>query len=226
MFFSRATCRFLLAVFILSTPLVFLAPLPASAVDLMLGWTRSDVGLDGNDEGMTVSVANYLPMGQSGSFDMGIELAYVQRSGSQPAFFNSSTLGIVKDERQLTLHVIQPAVTLGYSLSSGNWKWRAYAGGAIGLKLNESWDLPEGDWLDKDPYGYEDIDFLVMAGLSAKMGWMLFDLRYCAGLTEQLILRTDLDYPTTKADDLLPGVHDPEAGARVSNFHLGVGIEF
>jgi hypothetical protein len=112
-------------------------------------------------------------------------------------------------------------------MSTGNWQWRLYAGGALGLKVSESWTLPEGDWVDPDPYGYEDIDYLALVGLGVKMGRWVLDARYCAGLTEQLILRNELDNQDTKAyEELLPGVADPENGASLSNFQLSVGIGF
>jgi hypothetical protein len=213
--------------FVLCLVLISLVPASASAVDLMVGWTRSDIGLDGNDEGISAVVSHYLPMGDSGSFTMGLEVAYVQRAGSQPELFTSNIAPMTSGERQVTLHILQPGVTLGYTLATGSWDWRVYAGAALGLKLDETQELPEGDWIDLEPYGYEDIDYLAMVGLTARMGRLVLDFRYNAGLTDQLILRNELNYPLDKAgEDNFPGVDDPVTGAKLSNIQLGVGFGF
>ncbi len=225
MYFAHSAKRPAVRALIWALALVAIVPVSATAMDLMLGWTRSDVGLDGQGEGISLSAAHYMPMGTDGSFDLGLELAYVQRAGSQPGYFSSETLGFYLDEGKVRLHVLQPGLNLGYSKTLGSWIWRIYAGGAVGLKLDESWELPEGDW--QDPYGYDDLDFLGIVGLTVIVGPMLLDLRYCAGLTEQLILRNELDTFTAKADvDPLPGVMDPEDGSKLSNFQLGVGFRF
>ncbi len=188
MYLKQFCERFGLLVAVLVLVVIGMAPSSATAIDLMVGLTNSDVGLNEQDNGLAVSAVHYLPMGSSDSFEVGLELVYLQRAGSQPGFFSHEILGVYRDEGKVRLHVLQPGITLGYSLHSGQWGMRLYAGGALGLKVSEAWDLPEGDW--GDPYTYENMDYVGIVGLSTSFGQIVLDVRYCAGLTEQLILTT------------------------------------
>ena len=86
-----------------STPV----PATAAAVEAYGGWTRSDVGLHAEGEGIYLGVGNDVPM-TSPVLDFSYSLEYVQKKGSQPTAFADPIGGPeIYEDSKVTLHYLQ-----------------------------------------------------------------------------------------------------------------------
>ncbi len=205
---------------------LLLAASPAAAESwwLQAGWTHSDVGLTSEDDGFLAGIQGLRSLG-AGPLELGYSLSYVQEVGSQVMLFSDATEGNRLGRAEVTLHVLEPAVTLGLAATTGAVRIRLYGGGAVGLKLSEQWDQPAGA-ADRE-YSYENLDLAAVAGLDLRSGPWLVGVRYSAGLLDQLLVEGVV--PAAKsgqADDPLDGSSLPGPGQNISSWRLGVGYRF
>ncbi|MFO7609475.1 MAG: hypothetical protein R6X35_09810 [Candidatus Krumholzibacteriia bacterium] len=199
-----------------------LAPGAAVATELQAGWTRADLGLDQDGDGFMVGVGGVRPLG-AGPFDLAFGGEYVRKRGVQPLMVASPELGLVRADAEVTLHCLQATGSLGASLPVGGLRLRPYAGAAIAIKLDETWDRVEGP-TGRD-YGYDDLDLVLHLGLQVRFAGRFFvDGRYSQGLLEQVVERDGEGF--TKAIDPLTGAELPEAGDTVSWVMVGAGVSF
>lgn len=209
--------------FLISCLLLLLAS-PAAAWYVSAGGSESDVGLDEKRSGFFVGVGERWPRPDS-HFDVAAELAYVQRAGSQPLIFTDGVLPAFRDDAEVRLHMLRPALFGGVTIPAGRVEPRLYTGFSVAVKLAESWTKPEGE--TNRVYGYEDIDAEMHLGVSVGVGRLFLDFRYNHGLLDQLVDR-DFDNAGswTKAGDDLAGVKTPEGGDNVSSWQVGAGFGF
>ena len=205
--------------------LVLVTPLPATALNLGAGWTRSDVGLHNDGDGIYLSVGNSVPLHDS-IFDLIYALDYVQKKGSQPTPFSDPVAGFAVEDAEVTLHVLEPAVFVGASVPNLSFVPRVYVGGSIGLKVKESWSDFPGE--PNQNYGYKETDVIVHVGASLAVGPVLLDVRWSKSAVGQL-LRDDQNLPlwnANKADDPLAAIDAPEEGFKTEVLRVGVGYSF
>ncbi len=205
--------------------IAMLVPQSAAALTLGAGWTRSDVGLHDDGEGIYLSVGDQVSLHQS-VFDLSYALEYVQKKGSQPTPFSDPITGFATDDAEVTLHVLEPAIFVGATAPGVPLLPRIYAGGSIGLKVSEQWGEFPGE--PNQNYGYKETDIIVHLGVSAAVGPVLVDLRWSKSAVGQL-LRDDQNLPlwnANKADDPLADVEAPREGFKTEVLRLGVAYSF
>ncbi len=199
--------------------------LPAAcgaATDVLVGWVHSDLGLDQEGDGFTLGVAGTWPLGD-GPFDIGASGEYLRKRGVQPMLVASPEQGLVRSDAEVTLSCLQSTLTAGWNLPLGALRLRPYAGGAVSIKLDESWDRVAGP-TGRD-YGYEDVDLIVELGLQLHYREKVFlDARLSQGLLSQVVERDGDGF--TKELDPLTGATLPEDGDTVSWYQVGVGVSF
>ncbi len=214
-------CALLLLVCVLG----LMAPLNAAALNLGAGWTRSDVGLQNDGDGIYLSVGNEVPLHNS-IFDLTYALDYVQKKGSQPTPFTDPVAGFAVEDAEVTLHVLEPGIFVGAHAPGLPVVPRIYVGGSIGLKVSESWSDFPGE--PNQNYGYKETDIIVHLGLSAAVGPVTLDVRWSKSAVGQL-LRDDQDLPlwsANKADDPLADVEAPIEGYKPEVLRVGAAFSF
>jgi hypothetical protein len=194
---------------------------PAGALDIAAGYTRSDVGLYEDGNGLYLGLSRNLLPGP-GPVDLTVGLEYVVRAGMQPRQYSDPGQGLVLGEAEVKLHYLQPAAFVGLDLPVGGILPRVYGGFSLALKLGESWTEPAGD--TSGELTYEDTDFLGHLGLSVRFTRIFVDARYSFGFNEQLIDTTP--EVVKAAPDLEEGLGQSENGAKISGFQIGVGMGF
>ncbi len=188
------------------------------------GWVHSDVGLADEGDGIWVGVEGLRPLG-TGLLELGYSVSYAQVIGSQTMLFSDEIEGNQLGPAEVTLHSLQPAVTLGLIQNLGPVRGRLYGGAAVNLKLSEKWSTPAGE-ADRQ-YSYENLDLALRLGLSLGSNGFMVDLHYNAGLLDQLLVEGVVPADASrKADDPLGGASLPEAGEKISSWSLGVGYGF
>jgi len=199
-----------------------LAAAPVSATEITAGWLRSDIGLDQSGNGLFVGVGGNWPLG-AGPFDVSAGGSFLRKRGVQPLLVGSPDLGLVRSDAQVTLTCLQPEASVGWNLPAGPLGLRPYAGGAVSIKLGETWDRVAGALARE--YGYDDVDVVVHAGLQVRVaGRFLVDARYSRGLLGQVVSRDGTGF--TKAIDPLTGAKLPEDGDTVAWVQVGAGVAF
>lgn len=207
----------LLTLFLAAT----LAALPAAALDLSAGYTRSDVGLHEDGDGLYLGVGRDLLPGP-GPVDLTVGVEYVLRAGSQPRYFSDPEGGLVLGEAEVKLHYLQPTACVGLTLPVGGFSPRLYTGLSAAMKLSENWTQPAG--ATDGGYSYEDTDFVAHLGVTVRLTRFFLDARYSFGLSDQLIDGTS---PQVKAAPVgEEAVDSAEDGARISAFQVGLGVGF
>ena len=182
------------------------------------GVVGADLGLDQSRVGLALEVGRILPMPGS-RFDFAFRGEYVQKAGKQPRVFVPDEGGAYVGDEEIVLHYLQPAVSLGCRWSELPVAPRLYAGGAMGLKVGESWTRPVEDGLEI--IGFEDIDFSIHVGAMLTWRRWSLDLRWEQGLTSQLLIDEGFD-PLAKAEDPLEGVDPAEGGAKIRCWRAGL----
>lgn len=198
--------------------LVLFAP-GAQALTVTAGWTDSDIGIDERGNGFYAGMQESWSLG-SGLFDFTAAGEYVQKVGSMNRFYSHPELGLFEDEAKVRLHCLQPAAFVGLRLPVSSLAPRIYTGVSVVLKLNESWDEPEGN--TAGDYGYENMDFQIHVGVSMQVSRFVLDARYSQGMMGQVIDRTDQHLYPTKAE-VIP---TPENGAKIDSIQIGIGYTF
>lgn len=194
---------------------------PAAAWTVGAGWTRSDVGLHEDGDGFWAGVGRRTPL--TGVLDLAWSLDYVQKRGAQPMIFSSVDDPVTRQDAEVTLHYLQPAVFLGASLHELPLRPRLYAGGSFGMKIEESWNDFPGT--PSTALAYKDSDFVGQVGLGLAIGPVELDVRYMKGFGGSLIL-DQTARGGAKAETDLPGVNPPRIGAKLETLALGVNYRF
>lgn len=218
---TKFSSRFFAASFL--TFVVVLGASPGQAVQVYAGWTRADVGLSNEGDGMFVGVGNDIPM-TSGILDASYALEYVQKVGSQPTFFSDPVAGFTVTDAEVTLHCIQPSLFLGARVPDIGIVPRIYVGGSIVLKVAESWSDFPGE--ANNEWGYKNTDIVGHVGVSLGVGPVTVDFRYTQGFTGQLLHDNTPQPLAAKAEVLPEGTQDPEIGAKLTHIQLGAGFTF
>lgn len=193
----------------------------ARAVEVSAGWAWTDVGLHDDRGGLVAGLGSRTVLAPA-VVDLVYALEYVQKRGAQPTWFTDERAGFILADAEVTLHVLQPVVLLELSLIPLPLP-RPYAGLSIALKLNEQWSEFPG--VPSSAWGYKDLDFAAHFGLTRCLGPVRLDLRYSRGLTGQL----EVDARAArllKAEDPLPGIAEPRAGARLSQWQVAAALAF
>ena len=193
----------------------------ARAVEVSAGWALTDVGLHDDGGGLVVGLGSRTALAPAG-LDLVYALEYVQKRGAQPTFFSDVPAGFIVTDAEVTLHVLQPVVLFELSLSPAPLP-RPYVGLSIALKLDEQWSAFPG--VPSSAWGYKDVDFAAHFGLTRSLGPVRLDLRYSRGLTDQLVVDSGTAR-LLKAEDPLPGVAEPRAGARLSQWQAAAVLAF
>ncbi|MBK9471452.1 MAG: hypothetical protein IPO18_04105 [bacterium] len=218
---SRSTkCPLVPAVLAAAVWLLAVAP-AATAVEVFAGWALADVGLHDDRGGPVVGLASRTPLAPA-TLDLVYGLEYVQKRGSQPTWFADPLTGFTEADAEVTLHVVQPVALLELAVLPPAMP-RPYAGLSVALKLAESWSDFPGE--PSTEWGYKDVDFAAHFGLAQGVGPLLLDLRYSRGLTGQLVVDPGAT-AGAKAEDPLPGVSEPVAGAHISLWQLAARVAF
>ncbi len=191
----------------------------AHALHITAGWTNSDVGLQTKGDGFYAGLQDVWPLGDS-LFDFTASAEYVQKVGSEMRFYSDEQSGLNEGEATVRLHCVQSTAFMGFRLPVTSLKPRLYTGASVVLKLDESWDEPQGE--TDGEYNYENMDFQIHLGISLEYSRFLLDARYSTGLMDQLIDRTSNIASGNKAAE--PDL--PENGAKISSFQVGVGYSF
>lgn len=200
----------------------FCVPAAAFGTEVQVGWTHADIGLDQDGDAFLLGVGGAWPLGP-GPFDVAAGGEYVRKRGVQPMMVASPELGLVRSDAEVTLHCLQATGSLGWSLPLGPLALRPYAGGALSIKLDETWERVEGP-TGRD-YGYEDVDVIVHVGLQVRFAGRWFvDGRFSQGLLEQVVERDGEGF--TKELDPLTGAEYPKDGDTVRWVQVGVGVAF
>ena len=193
-----------------------------AATDVLVGWVHSDLGLDQEGDGFILGVAGTWLLGD-GPFDIAAGGEYLRKRGVQPMLVASPEQGLVRSDAEVTLSCLQPTLAVGWNLPLGALRLRPYAGCAVSIKLDESWDRVAGP-TGRD-YGYEDVDVVVDLGLQLHYRDKVFlDARFSQGLLGQVVERDGDGF--TKELDPLTGATLPEDGDTVSWYQVGVGVSF
>ncbi len=188
------------------------------------GWVRSDVGLAAQGNGPWAGVEGIRPLG-TGLLELGYSLAYVQKQGSLNMVFSDIHEGNRLGKDAVILHYLQPALSLGLARDFGSVRARIYGAGAVDLKLSEQWDHPVGV-ADRE-YSYENLNLMAQVGMSLRAGSFMLEFRYSAGLLDQLLVTgvapsgKSSQAEDTEGESVLPG-----PGGKISNWRLGLGVEF
>lgn len=193
----------------------------ARAVEVSAGWALTNVGLDDDRGGLVVGLGSRTVLAPA-VMDLVYALEYVQKRGAQPTWFTDERAGFVQDDAEVTLHVLQPVVLVELSLVPLLLP-RPYVGLSIALKLSEQWSAFPG--VPSSAWGYKDLDFAAHFGLTRSLGSVRLDLRYSQGLTDQLVVDSR-DVLLLKAENPLPGVDEPRAGARLSQWQAAAVLAF
>ena len=195
----------------------------AGGTELQAAWLRSDLGLDGAGDGFAVGIGGTWPLG-AGPFDVAASGEYLRKRGSQPQMVGNPDVGLIRADAEVTLDVLQPAAFVGWNPIVGAVRPRLYAGFSVAIKLDETWDRPEGA-TNRD-YGYEDVDAALHVGAQLHVAARVFlDARYSHGLLEQVVDR-DGDAAAAKALDPLTGAKLPEDGDTTTSYQIGLGVTF
>lgn len=195
---------------------------PAAALDASAGWALADVGLHDGRGGPVLGLGSRTPL-LPAVLDLAYALEYVQKRGAQPTWFADPVDAFILDDAVVTLHVAQPSAMLELAALPPGLP-RPGLGLAAGLKLAEEWsDFPGAP---SEAWGYRDIDFAAIFGLSHRLGPVRLDLRHSRGLTDQLIVDPRGGALPDKAEDPLPGVEAPREGARISHWQLTAAFGF
>lgn len=197
------------------------AALPAAALDLSAGYTRSDVGLHQNGDGLYLGVSRDILPGP-GPVDLTVGVEYVLRAGSQPRYFSDPEDGLVLGDAEVKLHYLQPAAFVGVTLPVGGFSPRLYTGLSAAMKLSENWTQPTG--ATDGGYSYEDTDILGHLGVSVRLTRVFLDARYSFGLNDQLIDGTSPEVKAAPSGE--EAVDSAEDGAKISGFQVGLGVGF
>jgi hypothetical protein len=201
--------------------LFLLLPAAAAAWNVGAGWTRSDVGLDQDGDGLWFGAGNRTPL--TPLLDLSWSVDYVQKRGIQPTAFSSPDDPITVADAKVNLHYLQPTVYLGAGLGDLPLRPRLYVGGSYALKMSEAWsDFPGTPATE---LAYEDSDFVGQVGLTLGLGPVDLDARYMRGFASSLIVDTTFR-GGAKAETDLPGVDDPRIGAKLETFTLGALYTF
>lgn len=196
----------------------------ADAVVVSAGWTQADVGLNDKGEGFALGVGDSFTWSNP-VFDTSYALEYVQKKGSQPTPFFDPVDGFLQDDARVTLHVVQPSVALGVTVPGLSFVPRLYAGGAIGLKVKESWsDFPG---VPDQSYGYKETDMIALVGLSVGVGPVLLDVRWSRSMVGQL-LADNRALPLSAAAKAAPpaDVREPSLGFKTEVLQVGMACSF
>ena len=201
--------------------LITLTAVAASGQDWRIsgGITGADVGLHENKTGMALGVGRSLAF-HDGWFDFTFLGEYVQKAGNQPREFFPADGPIYVDDEVIRLHYLQPSVLLGVRYPGRAIVPRLYAGLSLALKVNEAWSRPLDD--GEDILSYEDIDTVAHVGASLQRNSLGVDFRYSFGLVSQLIVQQKSFPKITKAEYPLEGIAEPEDGAKLTNWRLGL----
>lgn len=198
-------------------------PAPAAAWEASAGWSLADVGLHDDRGGLVLGVGSRTPLA-SAAVDLVYALEYVQKRGAQPTWFADPVGGFRLEDAEVTLHVAQPVVMLELAALPRSLP-RPRAGLSAGLKLSEAWSSFPG--APSEAWGYKDLDFTAHFGLAWRSGPFGLEVRFCRGLTGQLVPDpTGAEPAAAKAEDPLPGVATPREGARVSNWQFAAVFAF
>ncbi len=206
--------------------LSFLHPIPARAESwwLQAGWAHSDVGLADEGDGFWTGVEGLHELA-GGRLELGYSLAYVRKVGSLAMVFSDVNEGNRLGRAEVTLHVLEPMVTIGAVVDAGPVRVKLYGGGAVGLKLSEQWEQPAGA-ADRT-YSYENLDLAGVVGLDLRRGAWQVTAGYTAGLLDQLLVEGVAPaWKSGQAEDPLGGSSLPVAGRKVSCWRLGLGYRF
>lgn len=201
--------------------LILLLPTTAAAWNVGAGWTRSDVGLAREGDGIWLGVGNRTAL--TPVLDLSWSVDYVQKRGTQPTAFSSPDDPITVADAKVNLHYLQPTVYLGAGLRDVPLRPRLYAGASFALKMAESWNDFPG--IPSRELAYEDADFVGQLGLTVGIGPIDLDARYMRGFGSSLIVDTTFR-GGSKAETDLPGVEDPRIGAKLETFTLGAIFTF
>lgn len=193
----------------------------ARGAEIIAGWAVTDVGLDQDRGGPVIGLAARTVLAPANA-DLVYGIEYLQKRGAQPTWFTNDVQVFVRDDAEVTLHVLQTLALVEWTAGPAALP-RPYAGLSVALKLSERWapfpGTPSSEW------GYKDTDFVAHFGLTRELGPVRLDVRYSAGLTGQLIADPTAGAPV-KAQDPLPGVNTPREGARLSQWQLAAAVAF
>lgn len=207
---------------VLAAAVWLLAGVPAAtAAEAYAGWALADVGLHDDRGGPVVGLASRTPLAPA-TLDLVYGLEYVQKRGAQPTWFADPLTGFTVTDAEVTLHVVQPVVLVELAMMPLPLP-RPYAGLSVALKISESWSDFPGE--PSTEWGYKDVDFAAHFGLTQGVGPLHLDLRYSRGLTGQLVVDPGAS-AGAKAEDPLPGVSEPVAGAHISLWQLAARVAF
>lgn len=208
----------------LAVATLFLLPVAGADTIVGGGWTRSDVGLDAEGDGFYLAAG--LPLAWDHPvFDAAVTAEYVQKKGSQPTAFSDPVGGFTDANAAVTLHVIETAIFLGARVADLPVVPRVYVGGAIALKIDESWsDFPG---IPDQAYGYKDTDLIAHVGGTLTFGRLTLDVRYSKSLVGQLLLDNQ-PQPLLRSGkaDTPDGVRVPEEGFRTETLRVGLMAAF
>jgi len=198
-----------------------LVPVSVHAWTATVGWTRADVGLHKDGDGLWLGMGNRTNL--TPILDLSWSVDYVQKKGAQPTVFSDPVDGFTTDDASVTTHWLQPTVYLGAGLRDVVLRPRIYLGAAFGLKMKESWsDFPG---IPATELAYEDSDFVGSLGITVGIGPVDLDARYTKGFASMLIEDVSAR-GALKAEGDLPGVDAPEIGAKMETFQLGAVFTF
>lgn len=209
------------AVAALAAVLALAAGGPALAWEASAGWALADVGLHDGRGGLVLGLGSRAPLAPA-AVDLVYALEYVQLRGAQPTWFSDPVDAFIRDDAVVTLHTAQPVALVEVTAVPLPLP-RPYAGFSAVLKLAEEWSEFPGE--PSREWGYKDLDFAVHLGLTRRVGPLRLDVRYSRGLTDQLLVDPAAG-PAAKAEDPLPGVTDPVAGARLSCWRAAAVLAF
>ncbi len=195
----------------------------AQAVQISAGWTESDLGLENRGNGFYAGVQNSWPLGND--FDFTAAGEYQNKSASQLLDYTNPDEGLFSSEGEITLHCFQPAFFVGYSIPMDSFRPRLYVGGSILLKLNESWNEPEGSDSGLRLY-YDDFDIQLHAGFSLQYNRFLLDARYSAGLFEMLSVESSQLETSVSGPQKAEIPELPEDGTKINSIQVGIGYTF
>ena len=207
--------------FLFGLVMMALVPASANAWNATAGWTRADVGLDKDGDGLWLGFGNRTNL--TSVLDLSWSVDYLQKKGSQPMTFSDPVSGFVTADAEVTTHWIQPSAYLGAGLRDMVLRPRIYLGFGFGLKWKEKWSDFPGE--PSTELAYEDSDFVGSLGVTVGLGPLDLDVRYTQGFSK-LLIEDETERGTTKAEDDLPGVTPPEIGAKISTFQLGLAYTF
>ncbi|MCB1184041.1 hypothetical protein KDM41_11460 [bacterium] len=201
-----------------------LRPTPAAAFLVGGGWTRADVGLDAEGDGVWLSAGSDLAWSHPFLF-VRATVDYVQKKGSHPIAFSDPVDGFITEDASVTLHVVEPTLLFGARAAALPLQPGVYLGGSVGLKVKESWSEFPG--IPSEEFGYKDTDLVFHLGAQFAAGPALIDVRWSRSLVGQLLFdNRDLPlYQPEKAADT-GDVRQPEEGFDTEVVRVGVLLGF